>query len=334
MSLEHPSKVLICGGKPAGGVASYAQALGQGFAERGIAVEVISSASILRRPAELRDPAILKILSLAAVFAAPFARRAICIAHGFPCAAYQGWIRTLAILGSFRLANVGRGAQLVAVSDYSAIHLRSIFNLRVDAVIRNPVLPIFLEDTSASNKKREAITYVGRLHPSKNVHRLLPALQDVLDENDGLHAWIIGDGHMRADLQTMAAGDKRIEFLGVLSPAEVRDRLSRSRVFVSANPTEPFGIVYLEALSQGCSVAMPASGGGLEIATELLGDQIQLFSSSLDRASIATALQRALRTSSSIPALNSHSASEVARAYLAVDARFTSAGVFPREAVQ
>jgi glycosyltransferase involved in cell wall biosynthesis len=328
MKHVYPSKVLISGGKPAGGVASYAEALGQGFAAHGLPVEVVSPASIVRCPRELRDPAVLKILSLGAVFAAPVARRAICMAHGFPCAAHQGWTRTLAILGSYRLANACRGAQLLAVSDYSALHLRSIFNLRVDAVVRNPVLPLFLEDAAQPGAMREAITYVGRLHRSKNIHKVLPAMRDVLDENDGLRAWIVGDGPMRETLEKMAGGDRRIEFLGMLSPVQVREKLRRSRVFVSANPTEPFGIVYLEALSQGCAVAMPASGGGLEIAPELIGSQIQLFAASADRASVASALRRALCASPAIPPLASYSAGEVAKAYLAADARFNAHGIF------
>jgi len=332
MEYKYPAKVLISGGKPSGGVASFAESLRHGFSDLGLRTEVAENASILRRPGELRDPAVLKILSLAAVFAAPVARRALCVAHGFPCVAYLGWPRALGILSSYRLANASGGAQLVAVSDYSALQLRSIFGLRVDAAIRNPVLPAFLEPVPQASANRDAITYVGRLHRSKNVDRLLPAMRDVLDETPGLHAWIAGDGPMRESLEKLANGDKRIEFLGTLSPGQVRERLRRTRVFLSANPTEPFGIAYLEALSQGCAVAMPASGGGLEIAPELIGSRIQLFSVAADRTSVASALRRALSTTAAIPSLTASSANAVAKAYLAASAQFTSHGIFHPEA--
>lgn len=319
MSSSIPRKVLISGGNPAGGVASFAEALRCGFAELGIPAEVASSGSVVRRIRELRDPAVLKILSLAAVFAAPMARRAICVAHGFPCAKYQGWPKTLGVLASFYLADVSKGAQLVAVSAYSALHLTSIFGLRVDAVIHNPVHSLFLDPPPKCN--REAITYVGRLHPAKHVQLLIPAIRDVLDDNPTLRAWIIGEGPMRAELEAMAGNDERICFLGALSPMAVRDRLRHTCVFVSANPTEPFGIVYLEALSQGCSLAMPSSGGGLEIAPELIGTQIQLFPSNIAHKEISAALQRALVNKTTAFSSTGFSPERIARAYLDLDAR-------------
>jgi glycosyltransferase involved in cell wall biosynthesis len=240
MSVTPPKKVLIAGGKSDGGIASFAEALRCGFAELGLPAEVATHSNILRRFGELRDPEVLKILSTTTVFAAPFARRTVCMAHGIPCAALQGWPTA---------ADASPGTQLIAVSEYSALHLRAIFGLRVDAVIHNPVHPLFMEAMPQPQPEREAITYVGRLHGAKNVDRLLPAMRDVLDENPGLHAWIIGDGPIRPELELIGAGDGRIEFLGALNASQVRDRLRRSRVFVSACPTEAFGIAYIEALS-------------------------------------------------------------------------------------
>jgi glycosyltransferase involved in cell wall biosynthesis len=333
MKHEYPSRVLLTGGKPRGGVASFAEALCCGFRELGLTAEVVAPGGI--RLCELRDPGVLKILSTSAVFAAPLARRALCMAHGVPCAQQQGWLRTLAILASYRLANASRGAQLVEVSEYSALHLRAIFALRVDAVIHNPIHPLFLETWPETETTRDAITYIGRQHCAKNVDRLLPAIQDVLDENPGLRAWIVGDGPMRPELERSVAGDRRVEFTGALGPVEVRERLRRSRVFVSGNPAEPFGIAYLEALSQGCAVVMPASGGGLEIAPEMIGGKIQLFSAAVSRAEVASALRGALLAAPSpAPPLAAYAARSVAEAYLAVDARFSAQGIFHPEAGQ
>jgi len=329
MRQSHPSRVLIAGGKPGGGIASFAEALHSGFVDLGIPAEVVPDGAIFARPRELRDPQILKILSIRAVFAAPFARRAFCVAHGFPCAANQGWPATIAILASLNLAAACTGTQLVVVSEYSALHLRSIFRLRIDAVIHNPLRPLFFEQPPQTS--REAITFVGRLHRSKNVEKLIPAIRDVLDENPGLRALIAGEGEMRPLLNHLASADPRIVILGGLAAADVRDLLSRSRVFVSANPTEPFGIAYLEALSQGCVVAMPASGGGLEIAPELIGSTIQLFPSSVSRSGVASALRRALQQEPRPSRMDCYSPRAVAEAYLAVDQRFAPDGVFHAE---
>jgi glycosyltransferase involved in cell wall biosynthesis len=333
MKHELPSKVLITGGREVGGVRSVAEGLRAGFDELGIPAEVVAPARILCHWRELRNPGILKILGTSAVFAAPMARRAICIAHGYPSVQLQGWPKALAILSSLKLAAASRGAQLVTVSEYSAVHLGAIYKVRVDAVIRNPLHPLFTQAKPQTEAKREAITYVGRLHISKNIHRLLPAMRDVLDENPGLCAWIVGEGEMRPALEEMAAKDARIQFLGELEPEQVRERLRRSRVFVSAHPFESFGIVYLEALSQGCAVAMPASGGGLEIAPGQIGGAIHLFSALAARAEIASALRKALLAEPAVVPLTAYSVRAVAEAYLARDASFSAQGVFSAEAL-
>jgi glycosyltransferase involved in cell wall biosynthesis len=331
MEHEYPAKVLITGGREVGGVTSFAEGLRAGFAELGIPVEIVSPSRIFSRWRELRDPRILKVLGTSAIFAAPISRRAICVAHGFPCAAHQGWLNMLAKLASYRLATGSRGAQFVPVSDYSALHLHFIFGLRVDAAIRNPMHPLFLEPAPEMAADREAIIFVGRLHKSKNLDLLLPAMRDVLDENPGLRAWIVGEGPVRAELEKIAAGDGRIEFLGALAPHQVRERLRRSRVFVSACAHEALGIVYIEALSQGCVVAMPASGGGLEIAPELIGSSIQLFPVTAPREGIACALRKALLVKTKAVSLRAYSARAVAQSYLAVDARFSAQGSFHAE---
>ena len=166
----------------------------------------------------------------------------------------------------------------------------------------------------------------------KNPHLLLPAMREVLDENAGLRIWIVGDGPLRPILEQIAYGDERIEFLGMLEPREVCRRLQYTRVFVSGSPTEPFGITYLEALSQGCAVVMPACGGGLEIALEQVGGRIQLFSCVFtSRREIASAMRRALLSSPKAVDLTDYSARAVARAYLNVDARFDTRGIFHAE---
>jgi len=329
----YPLRVLITGGREVGGMASFAAALREGFVDLGVPAEIIAPSQILLHWQELRDPLVLKILSTSAIFAAPLTRRAICVAHGFPCID-RGWPNMFGKLLSYRLTTASRGAQLVQVSDYAAMHLRSIFGLRINAVIHNPVCSLFLEDNAEEHVVRQAITYVGRLHQAKNVDLLLHAMRDVLDENHGLNAWFVGDGPMRAGLERAAAGDERIHFFGELPPLEVRDRLRRSRVFISGCPHEALGIAYIEALSQGCAVAMPASGGGLEIAPELIGGRIQLFPISLPRQGIIAALRKALLAPSMPISMEKYSARAIAAAYLSLPSSSSSPAICPGEATR
>lgn len=330
MNGGYPSRVLITGGRETGGVESFAEGLRAGFAQLGIAAEIVPPAQVFRRWREMRDPRVLKILSTTAVFAAPLARRALCVAHGFPRADVQGFVKLLAIAASFRLAGVR--SQLVAVSRYTAVHLRTIFNLRVDAVIHNPLSELFFEARQADETARDCITYAGRLHPAKGLEEILPALRILLSERSNLRACIIGAGELRPALEAAAAGDPRIVFTGRLGQSEVRSWLRRSKVFVSACETEALGIAYLEALSQGCAVAMPTSGGGVEIAPELIGSRIHLFSASSGSQSIAAALRKALDAAPQPVPLAAYSPRAVAEAYLDLDARMQAHSISMVEA--
>jgi glycosyltransferase involved in cell wall biosynthesis len=330
MRSEYPAKVLITGGREIGGVASFAGGLCAGFRELGVTAEVVPPSRIMTRWRELRDPRVLKILSTTAVFAAPFARRAICVAHGFPRPDVQGWMKALGVTASFKVA--GWFARLVAVSHYTAIHLRTIFNLRVDAVIHNPLDDSFLAESGSGWEGRDCITFAGRLHPSKGLDRILPAMHTVLEEHPELRAAIVGDGELRPLVEAAARGDSRIELVGQVPPSEVRTWLRRTKIFVSGCETEALGIAYLEALSQGCNVVMPACGGGIEIAPELIGSTIHLYSGEGSEP-VARALRNALAAAPPEISLAAYSSRSIAHAYLALDCRGKAQAVELAEAV-
>jgi glycosyltransferase involved in cell wall biosynthesis len=319
MSRTEIRKVLLSGAGQIGGLDACVQALAEGFKALGIPAEIVPPQGIWRRQRELRDPTVLKILSTAAAFAAPLARRVICVAHGFPRPDAQGWGRTMAILASLALANRSRGCRLVAVSDYVAAHLRGVYGLRVDAVIHNAVQPMFLEpweESKERNAERSCLTYAGRLIPAKNLHRLLPAMRRLLDEDLRLRVCVIGDGPQRGELESSVGGDTRIEFWGSLDSREVRARLRETRVFVSGNEMEPFGITYIEALSQGCAVTMPACGGGIEIANDLIGSQVQLLPLSFDVEAVLEALRRASQARRGAVSMTGFQPTDAASSYL------------------
>lgn len=328
MNVTAPLKVLITGGHETGGIASFAEGLAQGFNALGIPSEVIPPSRILSHWRDVRDPRVLKVLSTSAVYVAPFARRAICMAHGIPRANRRGGLRMLGVLATWKLANVCSGTQLVSVSMYTAVHLEALFDVRSDGVILNPIKPVFLEAPEESEQERGYITFAGRLDPCKNLHRLLPAIRDLLDENSYLRVCIIGEGSEKGALMEAVKGDSRFEFKGYVDDCELRMWLRRTKVFVSGNETEGLGIAYLEALSQGCAVAMPASGGGLEVALDQVGKSVHLLPLSFDRAEVLSVLRRSLLSRRTAVPMKAHSCEEVAKAYLRLDSRFSLTGRF------
>ena len=273
-----------------GGLSSFADALHSGFRELGIPSEVINPSKLSFKVGDLRNHRVLKILSTTAILMAPFAQRAICVSHGVPLARAQGWIDLFGLVGCFKLANLCPSARLVTVSDYAALHLKYIFNIHIDATIRNPLTPIFLEPFDSERHERCYVTFVGRLVEYKQLDRLLPPICDLLNENPHLRCCIIGDGPCRKSWESSVAGLPRIEFVGSRDPMFIREQLRRSRIFLSGAGNEALGIVYLEALSQGCLLAMPAGGGELEIALQSVGETIQLLPISLGRQDVLAGL--------------------------------------------
>jgi glycosyltransferase involved in cell wall biosynthesis len=284
-------KVLLTGGFRFGGVHAFAQALAHGFEILGYTSEVISPFAIFRRWHDLRDPAVLKILGTQALFAAPFARRAICVVHGFPRPDAQGWLKTITKLILFKVINRLPSCRLVAVSHYVAVHLKCV-NLRIDAVIHNPVQEAFLQPWQEQGE-RHYLTYVGRLIFAKNVHQLLPAMLQMLNYDPQLRIYIVGEGPQKKELEAIAQGNPRVKFTGNLDSNAVIDVLQKTRVFVSGNEMEPFGITYLEALSEGCIVCMPACGGGIEIDLSGVGKYIYLLPLSFDFTETVSTLKDA-----------------------------------------
>jgi len=327
-----PQKVLFTGGHEIGGIASFAEGLSNGFAELGIPSEIVRPARLLSRIGDLRNQRILKILSTTGMFAAPVARRAICMVHAAPLVYEQGWLKTGVLLFCYKMANVC-SAQLVSVSDYIAVHMRAFYGIDVNAVIRNPLKPIYLTN-NGQMVERNYLTYVGRLVPYKNVDRVLTAVIDLLNEVPTIRACIIGDGPERQHLQDIAAGHPRVEFRGQQSDEEVKAQLRRTKILVSGHPTEGFGITYVEALSQGCTVAMPASGGGIEIALQRVGDNVQLLPINLDRPETVVALRRALEANPPPISVDCYNARAVASSYLQADRSFFDGSLAPAQAAR
>jgi glycosyltransferase involved in cell wall biosynthesis len=205
---------------------------------------------------------------------------------------------------------------------YSAVHLEALFDIRSDAVILNPVKPIFLDSWEQSEDERCYITFAGRLDPCKNLHRLLPIVRELLDENSHLRVCVIGEGPQKKELESLIEGDSRFEFTGYVDDVTLRAWLRRTKIFISGNETEGLGIAFLEALSQGCALAMPASGGGIEIALDQIGKSVYLLPLSLDRRGVLSVLRLALSSECHRISPAAYSAEAVAQAYLGAGSTF------------
>jgi len=126
------------------------------------------------------------------------------------------------------------------------------------------VVPHFYPELPApqGDGKRSDFLFIGRLVPEKGVDMLLRGWKQSGINDRWLH--IVGDGPDRRRLEDLAAalGVRGVRFHGFLDQREHHRIWSTS--FVAIVPSiwmEPFGLVVLEAWSNGCAVIASASGG-------------------------------------------------------------------------
>jgi glycosyltransferase involved in cell wall biosynthesis len=120
--------------------------------------------------------------------------------------------------------------------------------LRADRIL---VKPHFVSDPgpretppSASNR----IVFVGRLSEAKGVRTLVEAWR--LHAPEGMELEIIGEGHLRSDLELDLP--PKVRFVGWLSRDAALRRLMTARALVFPSEWyEPFGMVLLEAMAAG-----------------------------------------------------------------------------------
>ncbi|NKE04706.1 glycosyltransferase family 4 protein [Mesobacillus selenatarsenatis] len=110
-------------------------------------------------------------------------------------------------------------------------------------------------------KKKSKLLYVGRLVKSKNVDKLINAINNY---KNNVTLDIIGDGPELESLKRLSQNNPNIIFHGKKETEEVVQFYKEAEIFISLNPNESFGITYLEALAAGCKLITPYTGGQLD----------------------------------------------------------------------
>lgn len=109
--------------------------------------------------------------------------------------------------------------------------------------------------------------FVGRLSREKGVATLIRAWQNI----NGLNLKIIGDGDLKADLESHCLNENitNVEFLGRKAPEEVQALVSRAYCLIFPSEWyETFGLVAVEAYACGVPVVASRLGVMEEIVSE------------------------------------------------------------------
>lgn len=108
-----------------------------------------------------------------------------------------------------------------------------------------------------------SIISAGRLVEYKMIDVALAAAAKAFDGTD-FDFVVAGDGPMKAKLQNYIDTNnqqKHMHLLGRIDRDELQKRMHESQVFVLISKHETFGLVYLEAMLQGCIVIASKFGG-------------------------------------------------------------------------
>lgn len=239
-------------------------------------------------PMNIRD-ADLVIASLDYLFQLRYFKNSVKIyyIHGFFNMSYYGQFGSF-IRVSYQKLFLKYADYVVCNSNFTQIINQDIFNLKIDKVVPLSVsydYYKFLNKNKEHIKKRKkSILYVGRLASAKNVDSIIKAMKKVSNE---YNLSIVGDGPEKRRLENLTKELKltNVNFLGKLSQEEIVKQYLRSETFISLNPSEPYGIVFFEAMLAGCNIVCPVTGGQIDILENFSSNYLSVnISSEIDIA--------------------------------------------------
>ena len=193
------------------------------------------------------------------------------------------------------------------VTAVSRAHARSIERF-ADRTIE--VMPNFIDESRfAPGTRAESspiqLLSVGHLCHQKGFDVLLRALRLCLDDGLPLRLSIVGKGHLRDELETLASElglGEHVAWLGAPDRSTMPDVYRSADVFVLASRHESFGVVVIEALASGIPVVATECGGPEEIVTPTCGALAPIE----DPVALAAAISRVARRQFDRSAIRAH----------------------------
>ncbi|PAV24496.1 hypothetical protein CF392_15955 [Tamilnaduibacter salinus] len=155
---------------------------------------------------------------------------------------------------------VARARALVFVSEahrrlFAERFPRLYYSAQRVEVIPNGISDFWLGSEVSGGARLQRVCYVGRFNKNKNLGRLLAACEQLLAEFASLELVMAGGDESELERVLGRPVPAFVRTLGVIEDdRELRNVYQSSRVFAMPSLTETFGLVYLEALSQGCAV--------------------------------------------------------------------------------
>ncbi|MGH6923307.1 MAG: glycosyltransferase [Propylenella sp.] len=211
--------------------------------------------------------------------------------------------------------NRSRSALVTSVVGISDFILRRHLDLgffvdaTVQAVVPNAhAMGLRPASREAAPESPLRLGFLGRLHPTKGIDRLIDAVAARPDDRVRL---IIAGEVQDAEISRRLArveGDPRIEYLGFVQPAELFAECDA--LVVPSRWHEPFGRVVVESFAHGVPVLAAAMGG----LPELIADGATGWTFDWDTGGIESGVEAVLRDRAKLPEMRAQCL-EAARRY-------------------
>jgi alpha-1,6-mannosyltransferase len=132
---------------------------------------------------------------------------------------------------------------------------------------RDPELRRSLLEACGAPADGRLLLAVGRLHPEKRHKAMIEGFTRARARRKDLGLVIIGDGPIRANVETWARRAGHIHMMGPIADRQLLARcMASGDVLLHGSGAETYGLVVAEAIASGLAIVSPDSGGAADLA--------------------------------------------------------------------
>lgn len=184
-------------------------------------------------------------------------------------------------------------SRLLAVSKNLADTLKQKLNGKNWEIFFNLLDRTFIDSDITDAPRKNQLCAVAFLHKKKGFDILIKAFSLIHKDHPELKLVIGGDGPEKANLEVLIKAlslENSVQLSGALPRDKVRQLMQESLCYVLSSHIETFGVVVIEALSQGTPVIATLCGGPESILT----DEDGLFVKAEDEKALARGISEFL----------------------------------------
>ncbi len=186
-----------------------------------------------------------------------------------------------------------RCTQTSIANSYLTASINRIFGVKNSAVVPWGIPRAFQQPIIKDFSQRDIdLLYVGRICLTKGLMLILNALARIHNKGgQQINFHLIGalKDNLQSHQKLQEKSLDNIIYHGYLDKEKIVEMYSRSKLFISLNPEEPFGFTYVEALACGTPIIIPKSCG----IAPFVDSRLALFVD-MNEHSIAEAIEHGL----------------------------------------